>query len=266
MNPFKLKASLLLLLGGLMTASTATAALTYTAGDIFLGFRSTDPSVTQSYLINIGSGSHFRDAASSFSVGNFSSDLGTVFGSGWASDPKVFWGVVGANTTGVSVVDTDPAKTLYSSLGSDGLIPLTAPGAPNNASSSAQGAPAIKIFNMKDNWLSYAGTSTATGANAAFTTAGDTFSYTSYATQSIPFSFFGSNLEGNFGAGASGTSLNLFRNAPGSSTTKGTYEGTFLINSSGDLTFNVVPEPSGAVCLMLSGLLLGARRRRASNS
>jgi hypothetical protein len=263
MNPFKLKASLLLLLGGLMTASTATAALTYTAGDIFLGFRSTDSGVTQSYLVNIGSGSHFRDATGSFTVGNLSSDLGTIFGSGWANDPKVYWGVVGVNTSGVSAVDGDPARTLYSSLAGDGLIPLADPLGPTRASSAVQSSPASKIIAMKDDWLTFAATSTATAPNAAFTTATNLSSYTTYASGSQPFSYFSTNLEGNFGTGTGSTSLDLFRTPTGSSSLRGTYEGTFLIDGTGSVTFNVVPEPTGVVCLMLSSLVLGARRRRA---
>jgi hypothetical protein len=264
MNPFKLKASLLLLLGGLMTASTATAAITYTAGDIFLGFRSTDSNITQSYLVNIGSGSHFRDATGSFSVGNFSSDLSTVFGSSWATRADVYWGVVGANTSGVSAVDGDPARTLYSSLASNGLIPLADPLGPNQSSSSGQSAPAIKITDMKNNFLNYA-SSAATGPNAAITTSADSASYASLAGgYSKPFNYFAVEMEGTFAGGASGTSLDLFRTPTGSSAGRGTYEGTFLIDGSGNLTFNVVPEPTGSACLMLSGLILASRRRRPS--
>ena len=267
MNLFKLKASLLLLLGGLMTATTSQAALTYTAGDIFLGFRSTDTNVTQSYLVNIGPGSTYRDATASFSVavGNIASDLSTVFGSGWATDPKVYWGVVGTNSTLSSgTVDGDPSRTLYSSLGSDGTIPMADLVGFSRQSSSTQGLPAVKIMNMKDNWLTYAASATAN--NAAITNAADSFSYTSYAGASQPFSYFASNMEGNFGSGATGTSLDLFRTAPRVGTTPalGSYEGTFTITDTGALTFNIagVPEPTGVVCLSLTGLAFAARRRR----
>jgi hypothetical protein len=260
MNPFKLKASLLLLLGGLMTASTSQATLTYTAGDIFLGFRSTDTNVTQSYLVNIGSGSHFRDATSSFSIGNLSSDLTTVFGSGWATDPKVTWGVVGVNSTAASgTFDGDPTRTLYSSLSSNGLIPLADPIGPARGGSSTQATPGNKIDAMRTDFLTY---SSAAFTNGAITNAGSPSSYTTFAGASIPFSYFATGMEGTFANGASGTSLDLFRMAPGSSSLKGSYEGTFLMDSSGSLSFNVVPEPTGVVLLLCSGLALTSRRRR----
>ncbi len=270
MNPFKLKASLLLLLGGLMTASTSQAALTYTPGDIFLGFRSTDTNVTQSYLVNIGAGSSYRDATATFqvAVGTIASDLGVVFGSGWATDPKVIWGVVGTNSSSpTGTFDGDPTRTLYSSLGSDGTIPLADLTGLSRQTSASQFAPAGKIITMKDNWLAFSATSTATAANAAFTTASDAFSYTSLAGAAVPFGYFSTGMEGNFGNGAAGTSLDLFRTAPrvGTAAALGSYEGTFTLSGSGTLTFNVVPEPTGVVCLALTGLAFGARRRRPAN-
>jgi hypothetical protein len=270
MNPLKLKASLLLLLGGLLTASTASAALlTYQPGDIFLGFRSTNPSVTRSYLVNIGPGSSFRDATTTLSLGNYKADLDTVFGSTWVNDAQVSWSVIGTNSAGVGAnVDGDPVKTLYSTLAGNGAIPLSPPVGPPS-SFSGQAAPAQKIVSMKDNWLTYsaaAGTGVSVAPNSSFTTSGDSSSYATFAGGTAqPFSYFSTALEGNFGAGTAGTSLDLFRNIPASSTTRGSYEGTFLIDGAGNVTFNQIPEPSGAICLVLSGLALGTRRRRSSN-
>ncbi len=266
MNLLKFKASLLLLLGGLLTATTSQAALTYTEGDIFLGFRSTDISVTRSYLVNIGLGSTYRDATATFTVpvGNIASDLATVFGPGWASDSKVFWAVVGTNNKFSSpATDGDPARTLYSSLAGNGTIPFADPIGPLRQVSGTQVTPATRIDDMKNSWLTYTASTTAT--NAASMLNSDTQSYGTYASASQPFSYFATTMEGNFGSGVAGTSLDLFRANPRTATGQtAPYEGTFTIDGTGNLTFNVIPEPTGAVCLILTGLAFGARRRRTS--
>ena len=159
--------------------------------------------------------------------------------------------------------DGDAARTLYSSLAGNGTIPLADPTGPARQTGATQAVPAAKILDMKDAWLNYTASTTAT--NAANMLNSDTLSYGARASASLPFDYFSTGMEGNFGSGVAGTSLDLFRAAPRTATGQtAAYEGTFKIDGSGNLTFNVIPEPTGAICLLFTGLAFGARRRRTS--
>ena len=100
--------------------ASAQSALTYSDGDLFLGFRSTDG--TSDYLINIGQPDQFVNASAgttiSAATGNLSADLATAFGADWYSrvDPNtgknaVLWAIVGSRQVATA---GDPANTLYS--------------------------------------------------------------------------------------------------------------------------------------------------------
>ena len=96
----------------------ATATTSYTAGDLFLGFRQAGNN--SDYLVNIGQASLYTGAASTITLskGNIAADLSTVFGGGWDSDNTICWSVSG--TTHISTVGNDPPRTIYASKMSAG--------------------------------------------------------------------------------------------------------------------------------------------------
>jgi hypothetical protein len=99
---------------------------------------------------------------------------------------------------------------------------------------------------------------------------------TTYDTNGSTWAAFtnGGGTRGNFGAGTSGTALDLFRSlgtttgaSPSGTARVGSYEGTFHINGSGVVSYATtpaaVPEPSRALLLGLSATGLLFRRRRS---
>jgi hypothetical protein len=104
----------------LVGTAAAQSTLTYTDGDLFLGFRSTDG--TSDYLVNIGQPDQFVNASAGTTLqvsSTLGTDLAATFGSDWFSrvDPAtgknaVMWAVVGGRQVATSA---DAANTLYSS-------------------------------------------------------------------------------------------------------------------------------------------------------
>src|SRR4051794_22885280 len=93
------------------------SAVTYQAGDLFLGFRATGaPGSTKDYLVNIGQASQFTAAAAplTLSVGDLATDLNasSLFDSNWKNRADVFWSISGP-VGQFAAVGADPAKTLY---------------------------------------------------------------------------------------------------------------------------------------------------------
>ena len=253
------KTSLLVLTGAaLLAPSLKAATLSYTAGDLFLGFR--QEGTQTDYLINIGEASIYRDATNTFtlSIENIGADLTALFGAGWATDPTVFWGVVG--TPGPSAAGGDPANTLYASA--------TKPASGAQAdpylrlSASAQGNIRADFVSLS---TSYARKTSSTNSTVALIQpTSDPNSWAYFNPGGTSFSAF-QGLEANFGLGVANGALDLFRmqpsNTPG---LPGSFEGTFAISNNGTVTFSAVPEPSAAAMLGLGVGLYGmmSRRRR----
>lgn len=237
-----------------------------------MGFRQVGNN--QDYIIDIGQASQYRDAApgSSFplSVGSVGADLVALFGANWFNRADTFWSVVG--TTQNQAVAGDPTNTLYATRAEDPVGTQAA--AFNRASNSTQAQPANRI-NSVGTTYALAGDS-ANGVSPAANPAGlrqsvnDANSYQFY-TGSQPstgnsFSYFAEGIEGNFGAGASGVVLDLFRLERTPPTGPGTYEGSFAIDNSGLVRFNVIPEPATAAMFAIGAGFLGLISRRRSTS
>lgn len=270
MNLNTIKA-LLLATGAASILQTANAApLTYTADDLFLGFRSSNS--TTDFLLNIGQASIYRDALpnSSFqlSIGSILADLDAVFGSNWNDVARgdIFWGVAGTNST--SLVAEPTSQTLYASSPEGSGTPA-APG-----STSTQAAPANRIVSLSGKYLSYADSNG--GVSPAVNTAGvrqdgteaNTWQAFMGGTQAFSgnsFSYFSGGIENNFGAGNEAANIDLYRisrNPNGVAS----LEGTFSINDAGIVTFTngIIPEPTSALLLTLGASVIGfSRRRRA---
>ncbi len=111
-NFMKLRNIYLLVLAALagLTNLSLADTVTYTDGDLFIGFRATGGS--QDYLVDIGQPDQFLNASSAFTVnvGNIASDLVAVFGSNWYTRTDLFYSVIGGNQFGLG---SDPSNTLY---------------------------------------------------------------------------------------------------------------------------------------------------------
>src|SRR4051812_39247272 len=98
-----------------LPSAQAQTPVTYTAGDLLLGFRASGGAgALQSYEVNLGQASIYRDASGAFTVsnlGNISADLVLLFGPNWFDRSDVFWSVSG--TPGPTAAGGDSARTLY---------------------------------------------------------------------------------------------------------------------------------------------------------
>lgn len=226
-----------LALAGLSLGSTqAVAALPYTNGDLLLGFRASGGAgASRDYVVNLGSATQFSGGTGTITlsgIGNIGADLATtggalgLFGPSWNTRADVFWGIVGTDLGG------DPANTLYASR------PRTSPLYQSSAwvrrSNSAQSS-TNSLFrayisgyvNSDANAVSPKGTIQATSfAN----------SYAQFTSGGVDFSFF-QNIEGDFGAGAAGSVLDLFKVVPSTSGGISTHLGYFSIANDGTLSF-----------------------------
>ncbi|MDB6172893.1 MAG: sorting protein [Chthoniobacteraceae bacterium] len=255
-----LTTSILTLAALTLVVCPATAATTaYTAGDLFVGFRKTG--ATSDYLVDLGQVSQFRDATSGFtlSIAGINTDLTSLFGAGWKTDPTVFWGLVA--TSGVTAAGGDAANVLYASKPQDPFGTIGT--AYLRDSSSSQGNVRSAISTLGTTYGLQG--STANNPVGIVQSSSDSASWAAFNPGGgLSFSYF-DGLEGNFGNGTAGTTLDLFRMAPQTPATgvPGSYEGSFSIDNAGMLNFSI-PEPSSALLIGLGAGLLGLRRRRAT--
>lgn len=226
----------------------------YNDGDLFIGFRS--PADTNNYLINIGQPGQFRDAAPgstiTLSLGNIGADLTTVFGANWFSRTDVFYALISGRFVGNGV---DPDNTLYTSNPNATSF--------NRRSNNAQSATSTLTTQLGE---AYAGNIDTVNSNGGLIqAAGGPNSYASFQpggpnSGGISFQAFNPSNEGI-------PSQSLFFNRLAPSSTQnvpGQVLGSFSLDSSGNLSFQAVPEPS-TYALVGAGLALfavAARRRR----
>ncbi len=287
--------ALLIASSSILAASAASAANTfYAPGDLVLFFQ--QEGGTNTVYANLGNtATAFRGTAAGAADGvnqiNFldlNTTLTSAFGAGWASDSTVYaglGGVWGTNTTSAVLQNGDPHRTIYTSSSRDTLGTL---GVANSTGWD---------MTLAGNSAMSSGSSGITAMNNAFENNYDaiqTVSITSISTideqnptasaiQSPAFqaAFAGGvqqvGTAGNRGdyGGSVGTaefSLDLYRilarnNVSGQvagDLRVGSFEGTVVVNNSGQVSFLAVPEPSS---LALSGLAIGAfvfRRRRSA--
>lgn len=231
----------------------------YTAGDLFIGFRSS--ANTNNYLINIGQASQFKNATGpiTLSLGTTSADLVQNFGADWATSGALTWSVSGGLRTAVG---TDPAYTLYASkiVGTQGW---------NRSSGGLQELASLKFNDLQKYYvIDDDGTPRQSTANSNVGVVQqdvDVNSYDSFFTDSSAFGHFSGTTEAGFGEGVNGAALNLYRLAPG--TGKGELLGTFSISESGSITFTPIPEPGVIALAALAGAaLIGVSRFRRKNA
>lgn len=246
---------------GVSLSSVTAAPVTYSAGDLLMGFRKTGE--TESYIINLGSASSFRDATSSLSnFRDIGGDLIALFGSGWATDPGVSWSIA---TVISSTLDDDPSRTIYLSLGGNGSTSQSTANAVFGSSTNRNGA-VNQINGFQSSVSILEGTEDSGGYGALQANAATNSWFSASHVQDGSDWTAGFNTESTFTNGVAGTSLDLYRfggvNALSTSGLTGTYEGTFTIDSNGQISFSTVPEPSTYVLVALAGAFVMIMRRR----
>lgn len=251
-------AALTVVAGVLLAASSLrAAALSYTAGDLLIGFTATGSNTT--YLINIGQASTYRNATQPITLNlNIGADLVSEFSSvdePWHQRDGLRWGVFGA-TSDNAVAGDDPFTLYAGRTTSAGYL---------RGSTFTQRNPAYYIQDVAASYVAL-GNSTSGTTVGAFqdNDAVNSFAKAQNEAGTISFQYF-SNALASFDNGASTADLNLFRMTTGSGT--GQLLGTFSISEAGVITFTPVPEPS-VVILMAVGLigLFVIRRRRAARA
>jgi|688.fasta_scaffold147242_2 hypothetical protein len=254
---------------------------------------------TQTLMLNVGNAATvFRNATSNlFDIKNINSELTTISGSAnWYEDTNLWWGVAAVADTSTSTItpgaNGDPSRTVYLSRGRNtaGIEGAASSGAPTAAANGTMTTLAgnIEPLNLRFNTGSLTMTDRLVESTAASPV--DDLNQNSFNISGNPNSPYGvasvAGVMKNFGAGAFGTmagvtaenALDLYRilattnvlanPTPTGTARVGSYEGSFVIEQSGDISFivnDVVPVPEPAT--MVAGLALGAvatltRRRR----
>ncbi len=234
--------------------SSARAALTYTAGDLFLGFRGT--SATSDYLVNLGNISQFSQLnGSSFTValgGDISGDLISAFTASWNTSSTVSWGAIGTTFDGTP----SSVETIYATRGRNALNINTQTLPIVGKSPSTQAGITTDINALAGKYVTD-GVATANSTKGTLQTASQANTWAQLTKNSTDFNL-GVNIDSatfSTSGGRLGTAtsvLDLYRVDPVFGQ-EGTYLGKFTINDNAIVTFtSAVPEPS------TYGLLIGA--------
>ena len=258
-----LRTALLALAGtfvGITYASSATVAAP-ASGDVFLAFRTSGGTgASTSYIVNLGQGTQFSSATpgstiSLNTIGDIGADLAATYGAGWNTRSDLFWGVFGA-TDSVNPTVYASKERVDNEVQTTSWNPLT---------QGARSAVKTEILSVASGINGYQG-SNATANSAVGVLQANSGQASSYFFQvTNGGSDFGSQsqwsgIEGDFGDGAAGTTLDLYR-LRGTSPAVG-YLGSFNIDNGGNLNFAAVPEPSLTLLGAVGTVLLAAGRRR----
>jgi len=292
--------ALIVAASSLLAAHAANAANSlYAAGDLMLTFQQVGSSNT--VYVDLGNAATLyrgaaagADVATSINFMNINSTLVSAFGAGWASDSTIYAGLAGVystSSTSSTLVNGDPARTLYVSaprtdVGTLGQADSVTPTVATNTlmTTAATGIQSQNnVFGtLSGNTLQSVVTTDVSKINTQQPIT--TFQGNNY--QGTAFGTFDGGIQqqgatGSFGTfGSAGTvefALDLYR-ILGKNTISGqvagdlrsgSYEGTITVGSGGGVSFSsltAVPEPASVMftCLLtVSGLTLRSRRRSA---
>ncbi len=287
-----------------VSSQTASAALdtTYNTGDLIMGFQVDGG--TQVLMVNLGNSTQYRDTTTNIlNIGNINSSLQTITGGNstvaWYDNTSLYFGVAGVRTesstnnsanasfTGATGIG-DPNSTPYYSRERDanGTVGeansiTTGPQGGNITTFSASVAGLGTPFNANDvngealiatgigqSWdtLNPIG---APAFNNQLQTPGSQYQFDS--PQFDDGDFAGYQTDGN---GTVAGALDLWRlpryvngvATPDYTANVASYQGSFIIDQDGDISFIVVPEPSTMALAGLGAIaaVLFIRRRRSA--
>jgi hypothetical protein len=263
----KITLASLLALAGVGLSTQSAHALSFTEGDVFIGFYDSAVSPTTDYVLDIGQASLYTQRnGSSFTVLTSANgtNLSSIFSSdggagGWYANGNTLWGTVAGPTS------TDLGNTLYASTATDNLPTSITAGTNTNQG----GFKTSKIDAMEADYQNNGTAFNGSNGTTQLTSDANSFAAKGF-NASVPFGFatgFSGDIN-NDGAGAE-TTLDFFKviptGQPGFPSGAVIDEGTFTIASNGVVTYqSAVPEPSTFACLGGGLGLLGlVRRRRA---
>lgn len=269
---------------GFAIAPTMAQDATFNANDVLLGFRAASGNGTSTtIMVNLGPASAYRDATSNFvNFVNIGSILSTAYDSNWYERTNLWAGFVSAtngtnddDTGGVPIASqtTDYNSTIYVSTrrtatGAVGSANSTRPG--NIIALNAQNMGGLintlgNTFDANDTAGVYNGSSSVTNLwNTSMTGSNGADIGGNYNVEAA----FTVGDRGTFGAAGTVEQMwDFYRVAQfpvaDANAGKGLYQGTFTLNSSGQVSFVAVPEPSTYALLALgAGVVFFAIRRR----
>lgn len=282
-RPLKLLSLAALAVSGLAVTPAMAQNANYAPGDIVLFFQQFGGSNT--LMLNVGPAATFRDTAVSIiNIANINAQLsdGTLgFGATWYDTSSLWWGAAGVRSNSVSTTAQtagDPGRTLYVSQGRSGLGVEGSASSPGwsgfgngDMTTGANGiismANRMETVAVTDRLVETTGTSNVDNQNP----------FNILGNPDAAFTIFPGGVEGNFGAGQFGSfggvtaesALDLYRilaattasGQVGGPLREGSYEGSFVIDQTGNVSF-VVPEPSSAMLIGAVTLIGGFIRRR----
>ena len=285
-------------LGLSVTPSQAQDNPNFAAGDLMLYFQKFGG--THTAMFNLGPAYVFRDATANLpniitiggTLTGATGSGGAGFPTAWYDDPTMFWGLAAVHDTSTSTItpgpNGDPSRTLYVSrvrntLGTEGSATsaawtVSANGSMTNAASS------IETLNLRfNNGLNTMTTSLVESVAASPVDDPNQNPINISGVPTTAYQVFNGGVMGSFNTGTLGMfggvetegALDLFRilattnvNAapnPTGQLRAGSYEGSFVIDNAGSVSYVIAPVPEPATFALLGcGVIVGlARRRRA---
>jgi hypothetical protein len=100
------------------TVDRVAAQMTFTPGDILLGFQASGgDGSSNTYVYNLGAGTGFRDGTTTGLIATIAGDLNDTFGLGWYGRSDLYWGIAGVRDQSAggpnTVVNGDSKATIY---------------------------------------------------------------------------------------------------------------------------------------------------------
>lgn len=241
----------------------ASAAYTFVADDLLLGFQATGGSGTNTNVfLNLGSSPVFRDNGNFGFIANIGADLSAAFGPDWYTRTNINAGVVG-NRSNLSATNDpgtgsqDPGRVFYMSVptNSAGQSVPTGP-----YTSGVRGSGGTNYSSLRGIFANL----DATASGAAILIAADNpvewnNSWSKWNPDGgAAFNVF-SNIETSFGQMNSRVLLDVYRYS--SATDPAVWVSTISIDSLGNVS--AIPEPTTALLAGVACIGLSLRRRRA---